>query len=105
MPPTYIKEREIQQKYLDGEDIGGTEFEEWHRADPSSLQRAVDNGSEGQRAKFHPCSSMSEEQPAGLRAQDDPHYDASTRGCRPAVSAFRYPERGIADGAASHRSL
>ena len=72
----YIRERETQQRHLDGEDLSGAQLKEWHERTHSALQRAA-NAAARARGEVEPFSAQqpSEEDIPGYIGPEHPHYD------------------------------
>ena len=91
----YIRERKIQEKYLNDEPISPTEGEEWHRRTRAALQRAADNAAR-MRGEVPPSEQQPEAQPPNYIRQDDPAYSDAEAATQQSFQQF-YRERGISD--------
>ena len=73
----YIRERETQARFLEGEDLSASQMREWHERTHAALQRTVDQEARARgEVPAPPQPSFSEENIPGYVSPEDPNYEA-----------------------------
>ena len=92
----YIREREAQDKFLDGEDLSSSQMAAWHQRAQVALQRALDASARA-RGEVPPSQQQAPAEIPNYVAADAPDYDAHMGSAQGRVNEYFNSRTDIPD--------